>query len=68
MHRTRATLAFILIAVGLVWIGQGTGVIRGSSFMTDDTRWALIGLACVVVGLAAGWLELRGRRAGSGRD
>jgi hypothetical protein len=67
MHRTRATLAFILIAVGLVWIGQGTGVIRGSSFMTDDMRWALIGVACLVAGLAAGWVEARGGRAGSGR-
>jgi len=67
MHRTRATLAFILIAVGLVWIGQGTGVIRGSSFMTADIRWALIGLACAAVGLATGWFELRGGRARSGR-
>jgi hypothetical protein len=62
MVRGRAILAIVLVAAGLVWIGQGTGVIRSSSFMTDDMRWALIGAGCVVAGLVLGWLELRGRR------
>ena len=37
---------FMIVAlglVGLIWIGQGLGIIRGSGFMTDDIRWAIIG-------------------------
>ena len=50
----------LLVAVGLVWIGQGLGLLRGSSFMVDDLRWAAIGLAVVVAGLA---VAVRRRRA-----
>ena len=39
--RTRLIIAVVLILVGLVWMGQGTGVIQGSGFMTDDMRWAV---------------------------
>jgi hypothetical protein len=63
MHRSRVTLAIVLIAIGLVWIGQGTGILRNSSFMVGDPRWALLGAVCLAVGLAVGWLELRRRRA-----
>jgi len=63
MHRTRAIVAVILVGAGLVWIGQGTGLLKGNSFMVGDMRWALIGSACVVAGLAVGWLEVRQRRA-----
>ena len=63
MHRTRAIVAFILIAAGLVWIGQGSGVLKGSSFMVGDVRWAWIGAAVLAVGLVVGWLEIRTRRA-----
>jgi len=64
MHRARAILAFILIAVGLVWIGQGSGVLPGS-FMSGDPKWAWIGAALVVVGIAIAALEVRSRRAQS---
>jgi hypothetical protein len=63
MHRARAIAAFILIAAGLVWIGQGTAIIQSSSFMTGDPTWAWIGAACVVAGLAIGFVEVRSRRA-----
>ena len=63
MHRTRTILAIILIATGLVWIGQGTGLLKGRSFMVGDPLWTLIGAACVIAGLALGWLEVRSRRA-----
>jgi hypothetical protein len=62
MHRARAILAFILIAAGLVWIGQGSGFIPGS-FMSGDPKWAWIGAALVVVGIAIAALEVRSRRA-----
>ena len=62
MHRTRAIVAFILIAAGLVWIGQGTGTLKGTGFMVGDPLWAWIGVACVVVGVALGAVEVRSRR------
>lgn len=49
--RGRLITAALLVVVGLVWIGQGLGVLRGTSFMVDDTRWAVVGLVAVVVGL-----------------
>ena len=62
MHRTRAILAIVLIASGLVWIGQGTGLLKSSSFMVGDSRWTVIGVVCLVIGVAIGWLEIRTRR------
>ena len=49
----------LLVLVGLVWIGQGLGLLRGSSFMVDDTRWAIAGGVAVVVGTV---LLVRARR------
>ncbi|MBA3235806.1 MAG: hypothetical protein H0T59_07435 [Chloroflexi bacterium] len=59
--RNRWVIAVLLIAVGLVWIGQGLGYLRGSSFMVDDIRWALVGLALAVVGLMVGATALSAR-------
>jgi hypothetical protein len=61
--RVRTLGGVILIATGLVWIGQGTGVIQGGSFMVGDPFWAWTGLAAVVVGvgLLAWVLRARGR-------
>jgi hypothetical protein len=59
--RTRATLAIGLAVVGLVWIGQGLGFIRGSSFMVDDSRWAIAGLILLASGVVLGGLTLRNR-------
>jgi hypothetical protein len=47
----RATLrmtAILVALVGLVFIGQGLGLIRNRSFMVDDVRWAVIGAVMVV--------------------
>jgi len=62
MIRSRTILAVILIALGLVWVGQGTGLLKGTSFMVGDTKWAIIGAVAAVGGLALGVLELRRRR------
>ncbi len=63
MHRGTPVLAFVLMLLGLVWIGQGLGLLRGSSFMVDDIRWSLAGLACVAVGLViVGRWRIVGRR------
>lgn len=46
----RMLTATLLIAVGLVWVGQGIGLLRGSSFMVGDSRWAIAGLAAIIGG------------------
>jgi predicted anti-sigma-YlaC factor YlaD len=62
MIRSRTILAIILVAIGLVWIGQGTGVLKGTGFMVGDMKWAVIGAVAAVAGIALGWRELRHRR------
>lgn len=62
MIRARTILAFVLVAAGLVWIGQGTGMLKGSGFMDGDMRWAGIGAVLVVAGLALAVVEIRRRR------
>jgi hypothetical protein len=62
--RGRVITATLLVAVGLVWIGQGLGVLRGSSFMVGDLRWAAAGLLAVVIGAAIAISARRSRRRG----
>ncbi len=62
--RGRVITATLLVAVGLVWIGQGLGLLRGSSFMVGDVRWAAAGLVAVVLGLAIAVSVRRRRRQG----
>ena len=57
--RGRLITGVLLALVGAVWIGQGLGLLRGSSFMVDDIRWALFGAALATVG---GVLILAARR------
>ena len=49
--RSRLIAGILLALVGAVWIGQGLGLLRGSSFMVDDFRWALIGSVLLAVGV-----------------
>jgi hypothetical protein len=60
--RGRVITAVLLVLVGLVWIGQGLGLLRGSSFMVDDVRWAVAGLVAVGFGLALAVSAWRSRR------
>jgi hypothetical protein len=46
----RRTLAILFAIGGLVWIGQGIGLIPGS-FMTGDIRWAIAGAVLLVVAI-----------------
>jgi hypothetical protein len=43
----------IALLVGLVWIGQGTGIFPypRSSFMINEVQWAYYGAATAIVGL-----------------
>jgi uncharacterized membrane protein SirB2 len=63
MNRGRVILAVILIALGLAWIGQGTGVIAGTGPMTGQAFWAWVGATMVVIGIALAAIEIRSRRA-----
>jgi hypothetical protein len=56
-----AAVAFV--AIGLVWMGQGLGLLRGSSFMVDDTRWAIAGAILVGAGAILAIIAARRRRA-----
>jgi hypothetical protein len=58
--RGRLILGILLALVGLVWIGQGTGILSaGGGFMVGDIRWALIGAILVAIGIVIG---VSGRR------
>ena len=61
--RARSLIAGVLILVGLVWIGQGTGIIHGSGFMTDDLKWAVVGAVLVVIGIVVAVTAVRNRPA-----
>jgi hypothetical protein len=61
MGKLLVVAGVVALAIGLLWIGQGTGVIRWpeSSFMISQMQWAWYGAALAVVGLILIW---RGRR------
>lgn len=61
--RTRWILAVGMAAIGLVWIGQGTGILGGSSFMVGDPRWAVAGVALLVGGVLLGLVAAVKRRS-----
>lgn len=61
--RTRWWIPAILILLGLVFIGQGTGLIQSRSAMTDDIRWAFAGVAVAAVGVVLALIEARRRRS-----
>ena len=63
MQRTRWAVIAVVVLVGLVWIGQGTGFLQGSSFMVGDPFWAYAGLVLVVAGVVLAALSLRRRGA-----
>ena len=60
MRIVRGVLVVALL-LGLVWIGQGVGLIPGS-FMTGRTEWAVIG-SLLVAGALIGLALSLGRRA-----
>ena len=57
-------LAVIMLLVGVVWIGQGLGYIKGS-FMTGEMFWFWVGVGLVVAAVMLGTAALvyRPRRA-----
>jgi Na+/H+ antiporter NhaC len=54
-------VGILALLIGLLWIGQGTGIVAWpqSSSMISQIQWAWYGAALAVVGLILIW---RGRR------
>jgi uncharacterized membrane protein len=61
MQRFRLIVAAVLVVVGLLWIGQGVGLVPGS-FMTREPFWAVAGCFAVAVGVFVGWATLLKRQ------
>jgi hypothetical protein len=57
VHRTRLGLSVVLLLIGAVWLGQGSGVIAGSA-MTGSAFWAIVGAVVFVIGAAIGLREV----------
>lgn len=60
-------LGGILVVVGLLWLGQGVGLI-GGSFMTGHAVWAVVGAVCIVIGGLLVRAGLLWRRSGAEGD
>ena len=63
MARSARISVVLLCLVGLIFIGQGLGLLRGSSFMVGDARWAWIGALLLIAGLVIGVVVSRRGRA-----
>ncbi len=61
MRRLLLIVGLLLLAVGLLWIGQGTGVVAWpkTSFMIDEIQWAGYGAALAAIGLILIWQSRR---------
>jgi uncharacterized membrane protein len=61
MRKLLLVLGFIALAIGLLWIGQGTGVVKWpeSSFMISQIQWAGYGAALGALGLILIWQSKR---------
>jgi glucose dehydrogenase len=51
MRRSRLVIALVLFLAGLVWIGQGSGMIKGSA-MSGSSFWGIVGAVLVVAAIA----------------
>ncbi len=61
MKTTLQIMGLAALLVGLLWIGQGVGVVRwpASSFMIDQRPWAVRGAMMALIGLILLWLSRR---------
>ena len=58
MRITAAVIGVLLVLIGLVWIGQGLGFVKGS-FMTGNMMWAWIGIGVAIVGVVLAVVGIR---------
>ena len=57
MRRLLLVLGLLALAMGLLWIGQGTGVVSWpqQSFRNNQLQWAGYGAALAALGLVLIW-------------
>lgn len=58
MRAALPIVGVILILLGLIWVGQGVGLIPGS-FMTGQLFWAFAGAVCILIGTSALYFTFR---------
>lgn len=60
-RRIVLAIGLVISLLGLVWIGQGTGLFPypASSFMINQTPWIWRGLLVLVIGLGTVWAAKR---------
>ena len=63
MRRALLIVGFLALAIGLLWIGQGTGVVAWpkTSFMINEIQWALYGAMLAGLGLIFIWQSQSGK-------
>ena len=56
-----ALVGVLATLMGLLWIGQGLGLVHwpASSFMIAQTQWAVYGAVLAAIGVAAIWWSRR---------
>jgi len=59
--RLFTVIGVVALVLGLIWVGQGANLIKGSS-MTGQSMWLIIGL---IVAAGGGVLLYLGARSGS---
>lgn len=61
MRRFLLVAGLLALAIGLLWIGQGTGSVAWprSSFMVGELQWAGYGAAMAGLGLVLIWQGTR---------
>ncbi|THD62505.1 MAG: hypothetical protein E7813_20235 [Bradyrhizobium sp.] len=61
MRTLLLVVGLIALAIGLLWIGQGTGAVKWpeSSFMISQIQWAGYGAALAMFGLVLIWQSKR---------
>jgi hypothetical protein len=61
MKQVMLIIGVAALLIGLLWIGQGFGVVRwpASSFMIGVRPWAIRGSALALVGVALIWRSRR---------
>jgi uncharacterized membrane protein len=61
MRTALLVIGLLALAMGLLWIGQGTGTIKWpqTSFMISQIQWAGYGVALAALGLIFIWQAKR---------
>jgi uncharacterized membrane protein len=61
VRRLLLIVGLLLLALGLLWIGQGTGVVAwpAASFMINQLQWAGYGAVVAAIGLILIWQSQR---------